>query len=91
VSHSLPQIPKIISSLSDGKTSIFVADMVLPVSPTFYQSFDSIHILDATGSCVEFGSYEELSHKTHFRARLQEISDWRDDMNSLFNASKQRQ
>jgi ABC-type multidrug transport system fused ATPase/permease subunit len=89
-SHCLPQIPKIISSLSEGKTSIVVADMLLPVSSAFYQSFESIHVLDATGACVEFGTHDELLRLTHFRARLQEISDWRDDMNGLFTASAQR-
>jgi ABC-type multidrug transport system fused ATPase/permease subunit len=89
-SHCLPQIPKIISSLSEGKTSIVVADMLLPVSSTFYQSFECIHVLDATGACVESGTHDELLQMTHFRARLREISDWRDDMNSLFTASKQR-
>ncbi len=89
-SHCLPQIPKIISSLSEGKTSIVVADMLLPVSSAFYQSFESIHVLDATGACVEFGTHEELLHLTHFSARLREISDWRDDMNGLFAASAQQ-
>jgi len=86
--HALLQIPKIISALSAGKTCVVVADMLPPVSQEFYRHFDSMHVLDATGACVESGAPEQLLRLPQFGARLREIANWQEDMTCLFGAAK---
>ena len=47
-----------------------------------------MHVLDATGACVESGAPEQLLRLPQFGARLREIANWQEDMTCLFGAAK---